>query len=91
MQSFHGAFNGETHHFVHRIGTHGNGFLEMSWKFATTVVGDIDHSTLAWLDGSLGVGGNRASAAGKWLMNGERVGAIVSEFERTVDNMVLLT
>ena len=62
----------------------------MSWKFATTVVGDIDHSTLAWLDGSLGVGGNRASAAGKCLMNDQRGCANVGEFERTVDNRVFL-
>jgi len=78
---FHLTFDVESCHLRYTIGADGDSLLEMAGKLALAVIGHCDHTLLAWFDWCLGVGRNRATAAGQRLVDDQRLVTDVGEGE----------
>jgi len=66
---FHVAFNVYLDLFRVTVCHEGDEFSEMTEGLAYTIVGHLDLSLLAWLDGSLGIFRIRAAAGGHSLVD----------------------
>lgn len=70
----------------YRIGTDGNGLLEMTGKLVRSIVGNIYNACITRLDRFFRKGGNSAAATGKCLMDNQGSRTGIPETETALDD-----
>lgn len=78
---FHLTFDVESCHLRYTVRADGDGLFEMAGELTLAVISHRDHTFLSRFDWCLGVGRNRATAAGQGLVDDQRLIADVGEGE----------
>ena len=87
----HIPFDIQPGHFRNAIGTYGDALLEMTGKFAFSVIGDFQLSLLTWLDGCLRICGHRAATTGNSLIDDQGGTSYIGEGKGCFLNGIALT